>query len=66
MNGPAHGMGYSGRPTLQRPEPPMPSAHFSSASNDFKVLGAFFCNFVLLAAVSGVAHGQPAPVYQIL
>ena len=46
MNGPAHGMGYSGRPTLQRLEPPMPGAHFSSASSDFKVLGAFFCNYV--------------------
>ena len=44
MNEPAHGVGYSGRPTLQRLEQPMPSAHFSSASSNFKVLGAFYCN----------------------
>jgi hypothetical protein len=41
MNGPAHGMGYSGRLTLQRLEPPM-HCLFQFASSNFKVLGAFF------------------------
>ena len=35
-------------------------ADFSSASSDFKSLGAFFCNFVTSPGSSaGVAHGQP-------
>ena len=69
MNGPAHGMGYSGRPTLQRLEPPMPSAHFSSASSNFKVLGAFFCNFGNLSFSRLVSRSRTvrhAPGYQIL
>jgi hypothetical protein len=61
MSGPAQGVGYSGRPTPQRLEPPMPGAHFSSASSDFKVLGAFFCNYGNLSfsrLVSRGSHGQ--------
>ena len=66
MNRPAHGMGFSGCPTLQRLEPPMPSAYFSSASSDFKVLGAFFCNFAILAARPESRTVRHAPEYHIL
>ena len=34
-------------------------ADFSSASSDFKVLGALFCNFATLPFLRLVAHGQP-------
>ncbi len=42
-------------------------ADFSSASSDFKALGAFFCNFVFLAARQPESRTvSRAPVYQIL
>ena len=36
-----------------------PSDHFSSASSDFKMLGAFFCNFVSLE-LGGARRGRTA------
>jgi hypothetical protein len=43
----------------------MPTAHFSFASSDFKVLGAFFCNYwqlvILAARQPGVARSGARP-----
>ncbi|MFZ0209765.1 MAG: hypothetical protein WAL59_27270, partial [Roseiarcus sp.] len=62
MNAPAHGMGYSGRSAARTADT---SAHFSFASSDFKVLGAFFCNFwqlvILAARQPGVAPSGTRP-----
>jgi hypothetical protein len=44
---------------------PHAGADFSSASSDFKALGAFFCNFATsqlcrcCGSSAGIAHGQP-------
>ena len=41
-------------------------ADFSFASSEFKILGAFFCNFVVLAARRPESRTVSAAAYHIL